>query len=472
VKKFFTFFLFLFLSQACLSCVGKVSEYEYSEGQYFTGICDENGNRLEGLYLISDEDYTTVFFGLFEENTPHIGRLISTSNSSDEEEFFDGLFNYVNGEIDTVIGQYFLNDQWISAGAFSGNLELDGFGIMLSETSFEFVAGEFKKGKLSGKAKYYDSESDATLYVNYDNQGKLNSQAYLFTDKGEKLTLNYSGNRYIGFQDNWPSINNTEQIQDYVRFEYGLYEDIEKKAAEAIERITERFNSGFYEQDGIGDPTYVNEKPKNQINSTGTGFFVTQNLVITNNHVVHLDENQRNECKNIKGRLGFDEFELEIVSKEYGNDLALLKTNFSNQEIAKIRVRGIRKGEKVFSVGYPLAFTLGEGAKITEGRISSLSGFRNDSSTFQISADIAGGNSGGPLLDENGNVIGVSVGGLKDEFSEGGSDINFGIKSLTLAGFLETNRVLLDENLSNRSQPVPDLVEKAEKYTVLLECYE
>ena len=115
---------------------------------------------------------------------------------------------------------------------------------------------------------------------------------------------------------------------------------------------------------------------------------------------------------------------------------------------------------------------MGEGAKITEGRISSLSGFRNDSSTFQISADIAGGNSGGPLLDENGNVIGVSVGGLKDEFSEGGSDINFGIKSLTLAGFLETNRVLLDENLSNRSQPVPDLVEKAEKYTVLLECYE
>ena len=160
------------------------------------------------------------------------------------------------------------------------------------------------------------------------------------------------------------------------------------------------------------------------------------------------------------------------MSKEYGNDLALLKTEFSNQDIAKIRVRGVRKGEKVFSVGYPLSFTLGEGAKITEGRVSSLSGIRNDSSTFQISADIAGGNSGGPLLDDKGNVIGVSVSGLKQEYSGGGSTINFGIKSLTLAGFLETNRVSLDENLSNRIQDVPDLVEKAEKYTLLIQCYE
>ena len=310
------------------------------------------------------------------------------------------------------------------------------------------------------------------MYVNYDNRGRLNSQAYLYSQAGERITLNYINNQYRGYQNSWPSNNNAEQIQDYVVTQLDSFEDIQEMAEIAIEKITERYNSGFYQDEEVGDPTYAINEPQNRINGTGTGFFVSQNLVVTNNHVVHLDEEQKNECRNIKGRLGFDEFELEIVSKEYGNDLALLKTEFSNQKIAKIRVRGVRKGEKVFSVGYPLSFTLGEGAKITEGRVSSLSGIRNDSSTFQISADIAGGNSGGPLLDDKGNVIGVSVSGLKQEYSGGGSTINFGIKSLTLAGFLETNRVGLDENLSTRIQNVPDLVEKAEKYTLLIQCYE
>ena len=473
VKKFFVFLVFFFFSQACLSCVGKVSEYPYAENEYFTGICDENGNRTEGIYLISGSEYTTVFFGFFKENAPYVGRLISSSESSGEEEYIDGIFNYTNGEIVSIIGSYVVDDQWMSSGTYNNNFYLHGFGFMPSQTSFDFVIGEFSEGKLSGKAKYYDSEeSDAELYANYNSSGRLNSQAYLYTQAGERITLNYVNNQYRGYQNNWHSNNNTQQIQDYVVSQLDAFEEIQEMAEIAIEKITDRYNSGFYQEEEVGDPTYAINEPQNRINGTGTGFFVSKNLVVTNNHVVHLDEEQKNECRNIKGRLGFEEFELEIVSKEYGNDLALLKTEFSNQDIAKIRVRGVRKGEKVFSVGYPLSFTLGEGAKITEGRVSSLSGIRNDSSTFQISADIAGGNSGGPLLDDKGNVIGVSVSGLKQEYSGGGSTINFGIKSLTLAGFLETNRVSLDENLSNRIQDVPDLVEKAEKYTLLIQCYE
>lgn len=472
MKKLFTFFLFFLVSQACLSdCVGKVSEYQYAPDEYFTGICDENGNRTEGIYLISDASYTTVFFGVFKENAPYVGRLISRSESSEEEEHIEGIFVYDNGEIVSIVGRYVFDDQWMSSGTYNSNFKLHGFGLMPSKTSFDFVVGEFSEGQLTGKAKYYDLESDAALYANYDSRGRLNSPAYLYSETGERITLNYNNNQYRGYQNNWPSINNTEQIQEYIVSQFEAFEDIEEMATNAFEEIMDRYNSGFYEGGEVGDPTYTSNEPQNRI-SSGTGFFVSQNLVVTNHHVVHADEDQRNECNNIRGRLGFEEFELEIVSKEFGNDLALLKTEFSNQEIAKIRVRGVRKGEKVFSVGYPLSNTLGEGAKITEGRVSSLSGIWNDSSTFQISADIAGGNSGGPLLDDKGNVIGVSVSGLNAEYSGGGSTINFGIKSLTLAGFLETNRVALDENLSTRIQDVPDLVEKAEKYTLLIECYE
>src|SRR6266478_224338 len=81
--------------------------------------------------------------------------------------------------------------------------------------------------------------------------------------------------------------------------------------------------------------------------------------------------------------------------------------------IARLRGgRGPRVGESVVAVGFPLTGLLSSDPIVTTGIISALSGLRNDRRRIQITAPVQPGNSGGPLLGENGSVVGVVVGKL------------------------------------------------------------
>jgi hypothetical protein len=97
---------------------------------------------------------------------------------------------------------------------------------------------------------------------------------------------------------------------------------------------------------------------------------------------------------------------LRIVSTDEINDLALLQApNF--KEAAIIRGTAIRSGDAVIAIGYPFHGLLSSDFTVTAGIISSLSGILNDTRYLQISAAVQPGNSGGPLLDTSGNVVGV-----------------------------------------------------------------
>jgi S1-C subfamily serine protease len=70
-------------------------------------------------------------------------------------------------------------------------------------------------------------------------------------------------------------------------------------------------------------------------------------------------------------------------------------------------------GSNVFALGYPMALSLmGEEVKFTDGKISSKTGFQGDITTYQISVPIQPGNSGGPLFDYDGNIVGITNAGI------------------------------------------------------------
>ena len=90
------------------------------------------------------------------------------------------------------------------------------------------------------------------------------------------------------------------------------------------------------------------------------------------------------------------------------NDLALLNTSI-NSVVATLSSGNLQQGDNINVVGYPLHGLLASGAQITSGNVSALAGLQNDSRFIQISAPVQPGNSGGPLVDASGNVVGVIV---------------------------------------------------------------
>ena len=142
-------------------------------------------------------------------------------------------------------------------------------------------------------------------------------------------------------------------------------------------------------------------EPKQSGASSGTGFFVNSDgVVLTNAHVV-------NECKTIQVTAdGKSSSETKILAKDAINDLAVLKTTLKPSRVASFRT-GIRLGEQVEAFGYPLTQVLSSSGNFTIGNVTALAGIADDSRYLQVSAPVQPGNSGGPLLDQYGNLVGV-----------------------------------------------------------------
>ena len=116
--------------------------------------------------------------------------------------------------------------------------------------------------------------------------------------------------------------------------------------------------------------------------------------------------------------------------------------------------------------GFPLSGVLASGGNITTGNVTALVGVRDDSRHLQISAPVQPGNSGGPLLDHNGNVVGIVVGQLPSHYQ----NVNFAIKSSVARDFLDAQGVQV-ENVENHSVlSTPDIADRAKTFTVRIEC--
>ena len=194
-----------------------------------------------------------------------------------------------------------------------------------------------------------------------------------------------------------------------------------------LENITIRENAGanefYWKGIHINNPinssttrgqasTYqeIKRDDKFEIKVSGSGFAITANgLIVTSYHVI--SNANKIQIRGVNG--DFDKvFKAKIIALDKNNDLAILKiddTKFT--EIGSIPYSLSDKiadvGDDVFVLGFPLRAVMGDEIKLTNGLISSKSGFQGDITSYQISATVQAGNSGCPLFDKNGNVIGV-----------------------------------------------------------------
>ncbi len=173
---------------------------------------------------------------------------------------------------------------------------------------------------------------------------------------------------------------------------------------------------------------------------SGTGFFITADLLVTNNHVV--DNSETIEIKYNNGQKA----SATVIKKDPVNDLALLKVNKSEPSVTPLSIANIQNckdGDTVYTVGFPLPNLLGTKAKLSEGIINSTTGIQDDVRMYQISIPIQPGNSGGPLINAKGQVVGVvtaSVNPITSLLLTGSypQNVNFAMKINYLNNLLNT----------------------------------
>jgi S1-C subfamily serine protease len=207
------------------------------------------------------------------------------------------------------------------------------------------------------------------------------------------------------------------------------------------------------------------------VNVNGTGFVISTNgYVLTNDHVI-------SRCVgDVRGNLsGESANNLRVVSKDETNDLALLQTAGNLKEFARIRTTAVRSGDSVIAIGYPFHGLLTSDFTVTTGIVNSLSGILNDTRFLQISAPIQPGNSGGPLLDTSGNVIGVvaeKLNALKFAklVGELPENINFAIKTGAVRDFLDNSVVPYQMADASSELKTAQIAEGARAYTMLISC--
>lgn len=158
------------------------------------------------------------------------------------------------------------------------------------------------------------------------------------------------------------------------------------------------------------------------------------------------------------------------------SDLALLWSKGRFSSVASFRVgRPVRVGEEIVALGFPLHGLLASGVNVSTGTVSALAGLANNSTQLQISAPVQPGNSGGPLLDLNGAVVGIVVSKLDaikmaKAIGDIPQNVNFAIKADVARLFLEAQGVSVQSAQTGPPRKKEDVAAAGREFTVLVEC--
>ena len=299
--------------------------------------------------------------------------------------------------------------------------------------------GEFKDGKANGQGTFtFSSKSQwaGDIYVGEWKDDRTNGQGVYTSADGSKYIGEFKDNEQTG-QGTFTFGPNSEWAGDkYV----GRFKDGKRNG-----QGTYTFADGTVQKGTWRDGEFQYAKTRTQNDQTipassGSGFAVSSDgYVITNSHVI-------DGCQDVFIHTPQKDVKMRVISNDPKNDLALLKGNFKPLAVFSLSTKSPEITQDIFVAGYPFGYRVSSSVKVTKGIISSLTGIGNDFSNFQMDAALQSGNSGGPVLDDMGNVVGVAVAKLDamKMLKDTGSipeNTNFGIKANVVKSVLDSSSV-------------------------------
>ncbi len=289
---------------------------------------------------------------------------------------------------------------------------------------------------------------------------------------------------------NFPNKNNQNIFISNKKIKYAEFQNEKQKRIALQRKLEEKERKSEAQEKEIAELRRENkelqqpkQKKQKSSNEIGSGFYVSKfRHIVTNQHVV-------NQCKKITvGNSISKQIPATLVASNKRDDLAILQTVSMDMASADIksfiqnlsieivpiisgglmRSEDVKGGEEIVVAGYPLGNMVSDTIKVTKGIVSATRGMDNNFSQFEIDAVIRKGNSGGPIYDKRGNIVGVAVSRLSVNRTD---TINFGIKGSTVKQFLSANDV--PTTWANRAQRIDtqDLYKIASKQTVMVVCH-
>lgn len=203
----------------------------------------------------------------------------------------------------------------------------------------------------------------------------------------------------------------------------------------------------------------------------GTGFFISKDgYLATNYHVVA--EASEIEIEFIRNGQK-QNYKAKVIQSDKQNDLAILKIDdnlfspFSSIPYY-FQTSLTDVGSNVFALGYPMALSvMGTEIKFTDGKISSKTGFQGDISTYQMTTPIQPGNSGGPLFDFDGNLIGINSAKIRADVAD---NVSYAIKSSYLKNLIDVlpTTLILPNDKSIMNKTLTEKIKIISDYVVLI----
>jgi len=333
----------------------------------------------------------------------------------------------------------------------------------------------------SDPTAYYDNcfgtytYADGDKYVGEWKDGEFNGQGTLTYANGTVKKGIWKNNEFQYAQKVTPTV-------------------IVKKTPEPSNEVQEELDRLHEEiarlkEENKPQPT-TEPSPPIRTSSSGSGFFVSKlGHIITNEHVV-------SDCASITvGDDANKQIGVTLVETDKRNDLALLKISSTNMASAEtkslirklgisivplaseglLRSEDVELGEDVLVSGYPYGDIFSNSIKVTKGIVSANRGIGDDTGQFQIDAAVQPGNSGGPIYDENGNIVGVVVAQLNklkvaEAIGSMPENVNFGIKASTVRQFLTASGLPTKWSGRSTSMSTKNLAKIAKNQTVMVVC--
>ena len=401
------------------------------------------GNTTNGCYyftLIICEDKSGITYydrigNLIWKAKPTTNFILPQKPSKEDWiKFFDSRL----AELDPIEGIYYVTFNNIAVNRDNGHSSSNGsksrfYAVIRTPNTNEFCATVVDSINRSWVKKFVQiGESNMYAVVNNENVGDGKStwaeDGKLILEDPYKfdVTLRQTGNDYY----NW-----------YVQCEF----------------IKDYPSASVYEQ-------------VQQAEWTGTGFAIADGYIATNYHVINGAKSIR--IRGINGNVK-DSYKGYVVASDREHDLAIIQIvdkKFDGFGDIPYRIGGetiSEVGESVFVLGYPLTKTMGNEVKLTDGIISAESGYKGDQSMYQISAAVQPGNSGGPLFDNDGNVIGVICAKHADA-----ENANYAVKVSYLFSLCQDLDIDVTHSKKkvNKSKSLSKKVKIVQPFVYLVEC--
>ena len=424
------------------------SQYYYESGKLWKEIEYTNGQIANGSYKEYNEDgqASRIFEDDFNNNNNDWDLYTSDKTSSKISNgaleiisyVTDGTARYIsvpsNAHEFTMEAE--INLEKLKDGSKTGLIF--GFKDWQNYNYFLITSSSFYIGFV------YEGVSSVTTNNTFSNDIKRkeinnikilsNGEKNIYSINGE---IQYSGDRTKNFGSNVGFVVSGKSAVDITKF---IYKEIDFKASGVT---TANADLG--------------------VKATGSGLlFSKSGCILTNYHVI---DGANKILIEINSGGVSKTYDATLVQKDEDNDLAILKISDDNfKPLADIQYSfkesgGVDVGASVFTIGYPYALSgMGKEAKFTDGKISSKTGYNNAINTYQTSIPVQPGNSGGPLFNEKGQLIGVVNAKVK-----GADNVSYAVKLNYVKNLIE----LLPETLELPTNQTITTLSLEEKIKVL-----